>query len=290
MMSKQTPLLPETDAREAALFFVVAALCFLAVLATLTARGTYTAASAWSAQVQGEMTVRLTDTDQRGAGEAAELVGAIEGVTEARVLSQAELEELLAPSFGPGGIPEGIPLPVLIAVSAEGDAGQLAETINKALSDAGLTGLAEAHSTYAAEVRKALATLRVAAIGMVILLTMTAISVIAFATHAALLARKDIVDVLHLAGAEDGFIARLFERRFWTLGLKAGSAGSVAALAVTAMIVFSAQSASAPTELLPKLSLDFWDLVILAVSPVIGGLAARLAARLTVTHSLKSVL
>lgn len=289
-MARSNSLLPETDAREAALFFVVAALCFLAVLATLTARGTYTAAHAWSAQVEGEMTVRLTDTDQRGAEEAATMIAGMDGVTEARVLPEQELEELLAPSFGPGGIPDGIPLPLLIAVSADADTDTLAAAINDALSEQGYTGMAEAHSTYAAEVRKALATLRVAAIGMVILLAMTAVSVIAFATHAALLARKDIVDVLHLAGAEDGFIAHLFERRFWTLGLKAGSAGSVAALAVTALIVFSAQSSSAPNELLPKLSLDFWDLAILALAPVIGGLAARLAARLTVSQSLKSVL
>lgn len=289
-MARSTSLLPESDAREAALFFVVAALCFLAVLAALTARGTYTAAHAWSAQVEGEMTVRLTDTDRRGAEEAATMIAAMDGVTEARVLGEQELEELLAPSFGPGGIPDGIPLPLLIAVSADTDTSALADAINIALSESGYVGVAEAHSTYAAEVRKALATLRVAAIGMVILLAMTGIAVIAFATHAALLARKDIVDVLHLAGAEDAFIARLFQRRFWTLGLKAGSAGSVAALAVTAMIVFSAQSSSAPNELLPKLSLDFWDLAILVVSPVIGGLAARFAARLTVSQSLKSAL
>lgn len=289
-MARSSSLLPESDAREAALFFVVAALCFLAVLAALTARGTYTAAHAWSAQVEGEMTVRLTDTDRRGAEEAATMIAAMDGVTEARVLGEQELEELLAPSFGPGGIPDGIPLPLLIAVSADTDTSALADAINGALSEGGYVGVAEAHSTYAAEVRKALATLRVAAIGMVILLAMTGIAVIAFATHAALLARKDIVDVLHLAGAEDAFIARLFQRRFWTLGLKAGSAGSVAALAVTAMIVFSAQSSSAPNELLPKLSLDFWDLAILVVSPVIGGLAARLAARLTVSQSLKSAL
>ena len=226
-MARSTSLLPESDAREAALFFVVAALCFLAVLAALTARGTYTAAHAWSAQVEGEMTVRLTDTDRRGAEEAATMIAAMDGVTEARVLGEQELEELLAPSFGPGGIPDGIPLPLLIAVSADTDTSALADAINIALSESGYVGVAEAHSTYAAEVRKALATLRVAAIGMVILLAMTGIAVIAFATHAALLARKDIVDVLHLAGAEDAFIARLFQRRFWTLGLKAGSAGSV---------------------------------------------------------------
>ncbi|WP_018148879.1 cell division protein FtsX [Henriciella marina] len=290
MTLRMNPLLPESDAREAALFFVVAALCFLAVLATLTARGTYTAAEAWTAQVEGEMTVRVSDTDRRGAEAAATLIADLPDVDRAHVLTEDELDDLLSPSFGPGGIPDGIPLPLLIAVDTSGDAIALADLINERLAAAGIEGRAEAHSAYAAEVRRALATLRVAAIGMVLLLTMTAISVIAFATHAALLARKDIVDVLHLAGAEDRFIARLFERRFWLLGLKAGAAGSLAALAVTAMIVFSAQSSSVPSELLPKLSLDYWDITILAVAPIAGALAARIAARLTVRHSLRSSL
>uniref|UniRef100_UPI0035168938 cell division protein FtsX n=1 Tax=Henriciella pelagia TaxID=1977912 RepID=UPI0035168938 len=196
-MSKPTPLLPESDAREAALFFVVAALCFLAVLAALTARGTYTAAKAWSAQVEGQMTVRLMDTDRRGADEAAAIVRGLYGVESASVLSQAEMEALLAPSFGPGGIPEGVPLPLLIAVETMASAPADAETVSSALKAAGFNAVAEAHATYAAEARRALGTLRVAAIGVVVLLTATAIAVIAFASHASLLARKDIVDVLH---------------------------------------------------------------------------------------------
>ncbi|WP_084399468.1 cell division protein FtsX [Henriciella aquimarina] len=289
-MSKPTPLLPESDAREAALFFVVAALCFLAVLATLTARGTYTAAHAWSAQVEGEMTVRLKDTDRRGAEDAASIVRGLDGIRSSSVLSQEELNRLLAPSFGPGGIPAGVPMPILIAVETTQDAPAEAGVVTAALTDAGFNATAESHADYASEVQRALGTLRIAAIGIVVLLTATAIAVIAFATHAALLARRDIVDVLHLAGAEDRFIASLFERRFWTLGLKAGSAGSLVALAVTAMIVFSAQSAGTQSQLLPQLSLDFWDLVILAVTPVGAGLAARWAAGGTVNHSLKSVL
>ena len=134
-MSKPTPLLPESDAREAALFFVVAALCFLAVLAALTARGTYTAAQAWSAQVEGQMTVRLMDTDRRGAGEAATIVRGLDGIRSASVLSQEELEDLLEPSFGPGGIPAGIPLPLLIAVEVTPGSPILATTVTRALTD-----------------------------------------------------------------------------------------------------------------------------------------------------------
>ena len=289
-MSKPTPLLPESDAREAALFFVVAALCFLAVLATLTARGTYTAAQAWSAQVEGEMTVRVSDTDRRGAEEAAAIVRGISGIQSADVLSQEEMEDLLEPSFGPGGIPEGVPLPLLIAVETETGSAISASDLTRVLTERGFEAVAESHSDYAAQAQRALGTLRIAAIGIVVLLGATAIAVIAFATHAALLARKDIVDVLHLAGAEDRFIAQLFERRFWTLGLKAGGAGSLAALAATALIVFSAQSNAGQTQLLPQLSLDFWDLVILAIAPVAAGLAARLAAGGTVNHALKAVL
>ena len=37
MSRRETPLLPVSDAREAALFFVVGALCFLAALAALSA-------------------------------------------------------------------------------------------------------------------------------------------------------------------------------------------------------------------------------------------------------------
>ena len=133
--------------------------------------------------------------------------------------------------------------------------------------------------------------MRLVALSIVALLSATAIAVIAFATHAALLARRDIVDVLHLSGAEDRYIAGLFERRFWVLALQAGLGGAVAALMITALIVFTGGgSNSVEIQLLPRLSLDFWDIVILLVTPIAAGLAARIAARLTVLASLKDTL
>ena len=62
-MARETPLLPVEDAREMALFFVVGALCFLAALATLSAKSTYGAARSWTAEVEGELTVSLPDAD-----------------------------------------------------------------------------------------------------------------------------------------------------------------------------------------------------------------------------------
>lgn len=291
-MSRETPLLPISDAREAALFFVVGALCFLAALAALTTRGTYTAAKAWGAQIEGEVTVQLRDTDRRAAATTSEMIATLPGVETARLMSPQEVDEALEPFFGTGGMPAGLPRPLIIVVEAETDDGTLlAPQIKLALDEKGLDAVVSSNWQYSDDVKALLGVLRVIALAIVVLLSATAIAVIAFATHAALLARRDIVDVLHLSGAEDRYIAGLFERRFWLLALKAGAGGATAALMMTALIVFSGSNAGeVEAQLLPRLSLDFWDLLILLVTPVAAGLAARMAARLTVMASLKETL
>ncbi len=291
MSRRETPLLPATDAREAALFFVIGALCFLAALAALTTRGTYKAAEAWGAQIEGDITVVMRSTDRRTAQDVADRVSNLANVFEARVLSRDEVETLLEPSLGPGGLPEGLPIPMLMAVQADMAVGDPSPDIRRILNELSVDGDVAGNAGYADNVRGALGVLRLVALSIVALLSATAIAVIAFATHAALLARRDIVDVLHLSGAEDRYIAGLFERRFWILALQAGMGGAVAALMITALIVFTGSgSQGVEAQLLPRLSLDFWDIVILLVTPIAAGLAARMAARITVLASLKETL
>jgi len=284
--NRESSLLPLSDAREAALFFVVAALCFLAALSALTARASYGAAAGWTAEVEGELTVRLRGADARSAKDAAELISAMDSVESARLITREEAADLLTPWFGTDGLPAGLPLPVLIEVTAQPGTSALAPDIQRHLTEAGLTATVDDHSSWAGDLRAALGTIRLAAWGAVALLVATAIAVIAFATHAALLARRDIVDVLHLTGAEDRFIASLFERRFWLLGLQAGSIGAISALGLAALLVFATGQSGDRSWLLPRLSLDFWDFFILVSTPILAGVAARAAARATVLRTL----
>jgi cell division transport system permease protein len=290
MKPRENSLLPLEDAREAALFFVVGALCFLAALAALSAKSTYGAARAWTAEVEGEYTVSLSGADATAADEAARLLAGLDGVITARAFSDAEINALLEPNFGKSGLPADLPVPRLIAVTGAADAEDLGARISTALHDAGHSAAVDAHAEWAGDVRHMLSISRIAALSIVALLSATAIAVIAFATHAALLARRDIVDVLHVAGAKDRFIAGLFERRFWLLGLRAGTVGALVALASVAGLIALGRSGAERSGLLPQLSLDFPDLAVLVVTPVIAGLAARLAAGITVMRSLRSVM
>jgi cell division transport system permease protein len=290
MKRAETSLLPLEDAREAALFFVVGALCFLAALAALTAKSTYGAARAWTAEVEGEYTVSLSDAAPQDAQAATLLVQSVEGVDGARLLSEAEISVLLEPTFGSRGLPADLPVPRLIAVTAAPEAGDIGQALATVLDEAGYPAAVDSHSAWAGDVRRMLGTARLVALGIVALLASTAIAVIAFATHAALLARRDIVEVLHIAGARDRFIAALFERRFWLLGLRAGTVGALVALASVALLIAIARTSGNRSGLLPELTLDFPDLAVLVVTPVIAGLAARIAAGVTVMRALKSVM
>ena len=283
---RESALLPRSDAPEEALFFVVAALCFLAALAALSARSTYGAAASWTADVEGQLTVRLKGVGAVEADAAEALIADVPGVQQARVVPREEVSALLAPWFGTNGLPVGLPLPVLVEVSAAEGAENIAPEIKRALTVAGYTSEVDDHSKWGNDVRRALSTVRLFAFGAVAVLVATAIAVIAFATHAAMLARRDIIDVLHLTGAEDRFIASLFERRFWLLGLRAGSIGALAALGLAALFIFIIGSAGPRAWLLPELHLDLWDFVLLLLTPALAGIAARGAARVTVIRTL----
>ena len=291
MSRRETPLLPVTEARESALFFVISALCFLAALAALTGHGTYKAATAWRAQIDGDLTIVLRSADLAMATQVTEAFNQLSTVIDSDILSREEVERLIEPSLGAGGIPEGLPVPIIITVQADTLAGSPIPAMREIIESRNLDADIANNAEYAETVGRSLALLRHVAIAIVLLLSSTAIAVIASATNAALLARREIVEVLHLSGAADRYIAKLFARRFWLLALKAGLAGSLAALMVTALLVFSGSSAEGvEAQLLPRLTLGFWDVAILLACPVVAGLAARLAARLTVMSSLKEML
>ena len=277
--------MPREDAREAALFFVVCALCFLAAFSGLVSRAAYAAAGAWTSEVAGQITVRVRGSDADTA-RAVEVVKSSVGITSARAMTRDEAEALLRPWLGAAGVPANLPLPHLIA--AEGEPGSGAD-VAAALSKTGIDATVDDHAAWASDARRATDTIGLVALSAVALLGATGVAVIAFATHATLLARKDIVELLHLTGAKDDFIAGLFERRFLMLGVQAGALGALFAFGAAAFILFAVRQAEGQAWLLPQLSLSLADGLILGLSPLIAGAASMFAAKVTVMRSLSDM-
>ena len=285
----QAPLLPAEDARDGALVFVVAVLCFIACLAVVAALAANRAAHGWSAELKGSATVVVRagpdETADAAAAHAAEVLAGVRGVGEVEALDKDKAEALLEPWIGKGGLPEDLAIPRLVSVDLDPRAPASAADMDQALKDAQIDATVDDHSLWLKDILRAGFVTQAAAIFIAGLIAAAAAAVIAFATRAGLQARGDLVSVLHLAGAEDGFIAGLFQLRFARLAALAGlfGAGSAAVLTAVARLVGGGDG------LTPVLPVAWSDILPLLACPLAAGAVAALAARLTALRLLREM-
>ena len=281
-------LLPRRDGRDGALSFVVAVLCFLACLAVFAALAANRAAHNWGEELAASATVqvrpRAGQTDSEAAALAAEALAGVKGVSEAVSLDRAAASKLLEPWLGRGELPEDLPIPRLVTVDLDPHAPAKAGALNAALAAAGVDATVDDHSRWLGDVQRAGAVARGAAISAGLLVAAAAAAVIAFATRAGLAARRDVVEVLHLSGAQDSFVANLFQRRFAMLAAWAGVYGALAAAAVA-----GAMRALGGTEgFTPALPLAWTDLLAALPCPLLAAAVAAVAARRTALSLLRT--
>lgn len=279
---RPAPFLPEQDARDPALLFVIAVLCFLACLTALGVIAADRAASGWSAQLRSEATVivraRGGETPDAAAARAAEVLAGVPGVSEARALEKEKAYELIRPWLGDVAADlDDLPVPRLVAVGLDRRKPATAAALSAALKGQGLDAAVDDHSVWIKDIRHAAGVVRWTAIVIFLLIAGAAGAVVAYATRAGLAARKDVVEVLHLTGAEDAQIANLFELRFARIAAISGAAGALAAgiLGGVLRLVGGGQGIT------PALPIAWIDLLAVLPCPVLAALVAAVAARLT---------
>lgn len=282
------PLLPARDGRDGALMFVIAVLCALACLAVLGAVAADRAAQGWRGDLRASATVQVRpkpgETSAEAAARGAEALAGVKGVTEARALDRAAAVKLLEPWLGQGGVPDDLPIPELVTVDLDPKAPADAAALSAALAKAGVDGSVDDHGRWLKDVERAALTVRLGALGAALALAATAAAAIGFATRVGLQARREVVEVLHLSGAEDRFIAGLFQNRFARLSALAGLAGAAAA----AMLWIAAKLLIPQDGFSPLLPQHWADLWLVLPCPISAGLIGALSARRAAMHSLHS--
>jgi cell division transport system permease protein len=278
------PLLPPRDARDGALVFVVAVLCFLACLTAFAALAANRAAQGWTAQLSGSATVvvraRANETPDSAAARAAETLAGVRGVVEAQALPREKAEALLEPWIGKDALVDDLPTPRLVTLDLDPKAPPTAAVLERALGAAGLDATVDDHSRWIADIERAADLARLTALGVFGLIAAATAAVIAFATRAGLAARREVIEVLHFSGAEARFIAGLFQSRFASMGALAGLLGGAGAVIIAA----AARYFGGGSGLVPVLPLAWIDLLAAVPAPVIAALIAGVSARLAASR------
>jgi cell division transport system permease protein len=286
---RPAPFLPEREARDGALIFVVAVLCFLACLTAMGVLAADRAARGWTSQLVGEATVivrpRGGETPDAAAARAAETLAGTAGVAEARALEPAKAYDLIRPFLGDISDLEDLPVPRLIAVTLDPKQPTDAKRLDAALKAQGVDATVDDHSIWIKDIRRAGRLVRWLGVGVFVLIAAAAAAVVTFATRAGLAGRRDVVEVLHMSGAEDGFIARLFQVRFARLAGVAGLIGAVAA----GVLAIGLRLAGGSEGLTPAAPLAWSDVLAVLPCPLLAAAVAAIAAQVTAMRLIRDM-
>jgi cell division transport system permease protein len=278
---KPAPYLPRGEGRDLGLMFAMATLCFLACLTALAVLAGDRAARNWNGQLGAEATVIVRaaggESPDSAAARAAEALAGAPGVDEARALEPKVAYDLIRPWLGDLSDIEDLPAPRLVAVTLSREKPANAATLRAALASQGLDAVVDDHSVWIKDIRRAADAVRWMGAAILALIVAATAAVIAFAARAGLATRRDVVEVLRLSGADDGFIARLFVRRYAELAMAAGAIGAVGAAVLGAL----ARLAGGGAGLTPALPVAWSDLGVLVLCPIVAALIAGIAARAT---------
>ena len=292
MLARRFDVPLEKDAWHRYLPWVIAIMVYLAALALAGALALDKAVARWGGGLSGALTVQISNAD--GTAMAAHVAAALdllrgwEGVAEATLLSREELAALLEPWLGAGNLGPELPIPRLIDVRLKAGAEIDLEALTKRLSQVAPGARLDDHKPLLDKLIRLTRSVQLVAAAVVLLTAAAAVAIVVFTTRAGLAAHHNVINVLHLIGARDSYIARQFQTHALVLGLAGGFIG--VGLAALTLLMLARVAGTLEGAFLPGLSLGAEGWGALAALPLIAGLIATLSARFTVMRALHRML
>ncbi len=239
-LRRNAPLVPVDSAGGKALAAVIAILTFLAAICAGGAELVASSSAQWRSDVAREVTIQVRPQAGRSidadVDKAALLARQASGVDSAQAFTRGESERLLEPWLGTGLDFGDLPVPRLIVVKLQSDVRPDFTALRQSLREQVPGASLDDHALWASRLSTMANTIIGVGVALVILVLSAASLAVTFATRGAMAGNREVVEVLHFVGANDDYIAREFQRRFFRLGLRGSAIGAGAAVLLTLLL------------------------------------------------------
>lgn len=272
--------------------WIIAFMVFMAALAVAAAMVVTSSLGEWSRGLVGTLTVQVpteagtADADAR-VERVLEAVRGTPGIARARAFSAEESRALLDPWLGSAAPGDRLPLPRLIDVRVRDGTRIDAPALETSLAALVPGTVVDDHGAWLRDLAATSHSVRMATATVVAIIALAAVLTVVYATRSAFAVHRPTIEVLHLIGAHDGYVARQFEIQAAMLGLIGGAIGLVAATLV--LLAFEALAPAVTATLLPDLALGTGHWLVLSAFPVLAAAITTLTARVTVLRALQQM-
>jgi cell division transport system permease protein len=272
--------------------WVIAIMMFLTVLAAAAGLGLGNAARSLDADIGNRITIQLVEANpdlrEAQAQTALRKLKSLSGVRNIRRISAEEMKEMLEPWLGAGGLEADLPVPVMIDVELSPAAYSRLDVIRNAVTEVAPSARLDDNAQWLAPLGRLIAALEWLALGLVLLMVGATAATVVLAARASLDTHRGTIEVLHLMGATDVQVARLFQRRIALDALFGGIVGFVAGALV--LLLIANRVGALGSELLGSAGLPVLSWLILIALPAAGVLLSMLVARMTILKALGRLL
>ncbi len=289
LLRSDLPLVQDASGRF--LPWIIGFMVYLAALTLGGAMAVEKTVSHWHAGLAGALTVQIAPADGERAARietAVRFLTAVPEVAGAEVLDDDDLARLLEPWLGPEVAEMALPLPDLIGVTLRPGAMPDLDALRRGLAAAVPGATLDDHQRWLGDLVVFARSLELLAFIVVALVGFAAAVTVVFVTRTGLAIHRRVIEIVHLIGARDAYIAAEFQIHALRLGLLGGALG--VALAALTLAAIDAMLGRLDALLMPPLSLDPWQWLVLASLPVAAAVIAMVTARYTVLRSLDRIM
>ncbi|MFL6857844.1 MAG: cell division protein FtsX [Allosphingosinicella sp.] len=272
--------------------WVLAIMMFLTLLAAAAGIALGSAARGLGTGAGNRATIQIVEANpDRREAQARAVAALLErqpGVERVRRIGGEEMAKLLAPWLGDSGLDADVPVPAMIDVdlSPAGYAGL--DALRAAVAEAAPSARIDDNGQWLAPLARLMRSLQWLAGALVVLMIGATGATVVLAARAALDTHRATIEVLHLMGATDVQVARLFQRRIALDAAFGGGVGLVAAAAV--LLLIGRRVAALGSDLLGAAALPPLAWVLLVALPLFGVGLAMLVARSAILRALGRML
>lgn len=271
--------------------WIIAIMTFLTVLACAAGIALQQGAATLADAVANRMTVQLAEPDAQDRDAAVRrIVSTLERLPAVKRVSAVprdalarQLEPWLGKDIGAADIPIPALIDVDLAVSGpEGEAA--AQSIVRQVTAISPKANVQAHAAYLQPVAMLVRTIGGIAFAIVALMAVATGCAVVLAARAAHATHRGTIDIMHMLGATDRQVMRLFQRRM-TLDVSFGAL--LGLLVAVAVILLVGRSLSLiASDLISSAALPGWGWIVLPLLPLSFVFLAWIAARMTLSSAL----
>ena len=205
-------------------------------------------------------------------------------VKTAEIMQEDTIKELVAPWLGDNITFEDVPLPGIISVHFHSNDKMNLQAFENRLKNFGEHVRLDTHSQWLANLLKVTGALNFSALFMSLLIGITTVTAVAGAVQSRMSVFHDELELLHLMGADDDYIAKQLQRHTFFTCLKGAVIGTVIGLIM--LIIIGLILNQKDISLIPDFDFSLMQMMTLLVLPLFISILAMFTARQTVLRVL----